>query len=64
MAAYAEVSKNKLHLTAQVGRIDGSELLTPKRQVLSEAVPLGPSRCTRSNFPGRSADPDGLCGVT
>ena len=42
MAAYAEVSKNELHLTAQVGRIDGSELLTARATgPLSEAVPLG-----------------------
>jgi hydroxymethylbilane synthase len=42
MAAYAEVSENKLHLTAQVGRIDGSELLTARATgPLSEAVPLG-----------------------
>jgi hydroxymethylbilane synthase len=42
MAAYAEVSENELHLTAQVGRIDGSELLTARATgPLSEAVPLG-----------------------
>jgi hydroxymethylbilane synthase len=42
MAAYAEVSKNELHLTAQVGRIDGSELLTARATgPLSEAVLLG-----------------------
>ena len=42
MAAYAEVSENALHLTAQVGRTDGSELLTARATgALSEAVPLG-----------------------
>jgi len=42
MAAYAEVSKNELYLTAQVGRIDGSELLTSTATgPLSEAVLLG-----------------------
>ena len=42
MAAYAEVSDNALHLTAQVGRTDGSELLTARATgPLSKAVPLG-----------------------
>ena len=42
MAAYAEVFENEIHLTAQVGRTDGSELLTAQaRGPLSEAIQLG-----------------------